>query len=50
MKEYETPELVELGDVLELTLGNRPGVDYDQSEYYPPGPPGCCGGGGPIEV
>lgn len=50
MKDYETPELVELGEVIELTLGTRPGDLYDQSgaEYWPS--PGCgCddGGGGP---
>jgi hypothetical protein len=36
MKHYETPELVELGDAVELTLGTRPGDTIDQSggEYW----------------
>lgn len=42
MKHYETPELVELGDAVELTLGTRPGDNVDQSggEYWPS--IGCC--------
>ncbi len=48
MKNYQTPELVELGDAVELTLGTRPGDYADQSgaEFWP-SPPSCCGGGGP---
>jgi len=47
MKKYQTPELVELGDAVELTLGTRPGDYADQSgaEFWPT-PPSCCGGGG----
>lgn len=51
MKHYETPELVELGDAIELTLGMRPGDVIDQAgaEYWET--TGCCCGGcdGPIE-
>jgi hypothetical protein len=58
MKHYESPELVELGDAVELTLGTRPGEVIDQAgaEYNPPYPTcgGCGGCGGcvenPIEV
>jgi hypothetical protein len=50
MKDYETPELVQLGDVLELTLGYRPAEEFDGSEFYDPGPPGCLPGCGPKEV
>ena len=35
MKRYESPELVELGDAVELTLGGRPGevLDCAGAEY-----------------
>jgi hypothetical protein len=53
MKDYATPELIKLGDALELTLGTRPGADFDQSgaefDPYPPCCCGGCGGGGCIE-
>jgi hypothetical protein len=43
MKEYTTPELVKLGDALELTLGTRPGADFDQNgAEFDPYPPCCC--------
>ena len=47
MKEYASPELVKLGDAVELTLGTRPGAYIDQAgaEFWPD-PPGCCGGCG----
>lgn len=43
MKKYQTPELVELGDAVKLTLGTRPGDYADQSgaEYWHT-PIGCC--------
>ncbi|MEM7331980.1 MAG: lasso RiPP family leader peptide-containing protein [Chloroflexota bacterium] len=51
MKIYETPELVELGNAVELTLGGRPGTTADNNgtEYYV-APCGCaCGNPDPIE-
>jgi hypothetical protein len=52
MKHYESPELVELGDAIELTLGTRPGENLDQNgaEFNPPFPQcvGCDGPGDPL--
>ena len=52
MKHYESPELIELGDAVELTLGTRPGTIIDQAgaEYNPPYPPPCGCGPGCIEI
>lgn len=47
MKRYESPEIVELGDAVELTLGGRPGSVLDcAGAEYEINPCCCCGGGG----
>ena len=51
MKHYESPELVELGDAVELTLGGRPGSVLDcAGAEYEINPCCCCGGPGDPEI